>query len=277
MKKGCLVLLGVFLILLITLGGFLYSQWTSLKKLGSEKLMQVTEEMSEEDLENIEKPEDLEELEGVEDLEELEDFEDVEELEKYMEDVRDMNPVVRKVISFVFGEKDDSITTGNGDEEIGENGEEKQESEVNIKDQLPENIPIHPALTLVDYNLTDKIPKDEIPKEAIAEIREFKGEYFNEDSVVIEYKADFPERKVEELRELKEVPDNITDDMIKKEKENLEGLYNYQELLSWYEDNLTEAGWDVIEQGEINYMYEHEEMGYFIVLWPETIIYTPLL
>jgi len=90
--------------------------------------------------------------------------------------------------------------------------------------------------------------------------------------------VDFPEREVRELKEMKEVPEDVTKDMIEDKKEDLEYLYNTKKVLNWYGKHLLENNWEGVEGNEIegfNVMFKHERDGYFIILGREHQVYTP--
>ncbi len=240
--------------------GYIYFQWRNIQKLGSERIQKVLKEVEEnEEIESIEDIEDIEDLEGI-DLEKLEEI----------------SPLVKRIVKIIplglISEYQD--TESNGLESNGEGDETKEEQKVEktAGELLPDSIDTHPAMTLVDYKDLNEVPEYMYNQVNIEE------EFINNQSVFLEYEVNFPEREVEELKEMKEVPDDITEDMIEDEKEDLGYFYNLREILNWYEKHLLENNWEGVEGKKIegfNIMFQHERDGYFIILDLEHQLYTP--
>ena len=274
--SGCAVIVIIVLVGLAAGIGFLYYQFSGLFQHGREaveEVMVIVEEIEDvEELENIEEIEDLEDLEGIDDIEDMEALQELDTED--IEQIREIAPAVRNIYESIPAGIIDMFQ----DEEIEEDPEEPvdlaeeedDEPEKAAEEVLPDSISIHPDLIPVAYREFEDVP------DMVWE--EFEEEYISEDTIVITYEADFPEREISELRELEQVPEDITDEMIEEERDNLTEIYNIYELAGWYEGELTPAGWEMRgDEGlEDRLFFQHEEKGSFIIAPPENLIYTPL-
>ncbi len=261
--SGCLIFLLIVFVVIAAGSGYIYFQWTNIQKLGSEKIQKALKE--------VEENEDIESLEDIENLENI----DLKELEE-------INPLVKRIVKIIpiglisdYQEiKGDGVDFSDEDGEMTEDDKtvEEQNVEITLRELLPDSIDLHPAMKIVDYQELENIPEfvfNEIKTEE---------KYINNQSKFLEFELNFPEREIEELREMEEVPDDITDSMIEDEKDELERLYNMKEVLSWYQKNLQENNWEIIKENEkegFNYMFQHDRDGYFIILDLENALYTP--
>jgi len=211
---------------IVALGGFLYFQFSDILKLGSETINQVLttiegiEDIEDLDLENIEEIEDLEEIENIEGIEALENLE-IEDLEQ----IKNIAPIIKNIYDRLpQGIIDMFQEEGTKKEEI--KNEQKTPTKVELakseEDLLPDSIETHPNMNLVDYKGFEEIP--EIIWQEVEE------EYINKNTILLTYEADFPEREIAELRELEEVSEDVTEEMIEEKKENLTQLYNVYEI-----------------------------------------------
>jgi len=250
--SGCLIFLIIVFVVLAAGAGYIYFQWSDIQKLGSEKIQKA-----------LKKVEENEEIESIEDIEDLEDI-DLEELEE-------INPLVKRIVKFIplglIGDYQE--ITSDGEDSSTEDkvtGEEEKTTEEHKLEKtpgelLPDSIEIHPAMTIVDYQDLDEIPETIINKANIEE------EFINNQSIFLDFEVDLPEREIAQLKEMEEVPEDITEDMIEDRKDELEKFYNTKEVLSWYEKHLLEKNWEAIKGKEIegfNFMFQHEKDGYFI-------------
>ena len=274
--SGCLIFLLIVVGLAAAGVGFLYFQFSGILQLGSETMEQVIAVVDE-----IENLEDLEEIDDVEDLEDLDEIENIEEIEALAEldieeikRIKNIAPVVRNIYARLpRGIKD--FLQDNGIEEDPKPEDDKlAEEEEMVKTEqnfLPESIEMHPDLQFSDYQ-----DFRDVPGMLLEEIDE---EYVNEETVVLKFETDFPEREIAELRELDEVTEEITDAMIEEEREQLTLIYNVHQIADWYQENLLAEGWEMREDKEGiagKLFYQHEEEGYFIIASLEDFIYTPL-
>ncbi len=219
---------------------------------------------------------EVDDIEDIQDLEQLKDIEGIERLENLeeedLETLENIAPVVRNIYSRIPQNIIDIFQADRTEKDLEEDKAELEEIELSEKDFLPDSIQLHPSLTLKDYQKIDEIPEpflDEIEKE-----------YINRETVVLRYKADFPEREISELRELDEVEEKITADMIEDNREVLEHIYNFYEITGWYREKLLAEGWEMTGKKrniEERIFFEHEEKGFFIIAYPENFIYTPKL
>jgi len=256
--SGCLIFLLIVFVVLAAGGGYIYFQWTNIQKLGSERIQKVLKEV-----------EENEEIDNIEDIEDLEDI-DLEELEE-------ISPLVKTIVKFIpLGLISDYQNTESNDlESNGEDDETKEEQKVEktAGELLPDSIDTHPAMVLVDYEDLNEVPEYMYNQVNIEE------EFINNQTIFLEFEVDFPEREIAELKEMEEVSDDITEDMIEDQKEDLEYLYNTREVLNWYEKHLSENNWEGVKGKKIegfNIMFQHERDGYFIILDLEHQLYTPL-
>ena len=274
--SGCLIFLLIVVGLAAAGVGFLYFQFSGILQLGSETMEQVIAVVDE-----IENLEDLEEIDDVEDLEDLDEIENIEEIEALAEldieeikRIKNIAPVVRNIYARLpRGIKD--FLQDNGIEEDPKPEDDKLAEEEEMakteQDFLPESIEMHPDLQFSDYQ-----DFRDVPGMLLEEIDE---EYINEETVVLKFETDFPEREIAELRELDEVTEEITDAMIEEEREQLTFIYNVHQIADWYQENLLAEGWEMREDKEGiagKLFYQHEEEGYFIIASLEDFIYTPL-
>ena len=261
--SGCLIFIMIVFVVLAAGGGYIYFQWSNIQKLGTERIQKVLKEV-----------EENEEIENIEDIEDLEDI-DLEELEE-------IGPLVKRIVKFIplglisdyQGKTSDGEESSSEDAESTEGDETKEEQKVEktVGELLPDSIDTHPAVTLVDYEDLNEVPEYMYNQFNIEE------KFINNQTVFLEFEVGFPEREVAELKEMEEVTDDITKDMIEEEKEDLEYLYNTKEVLSWYEKHLLENNWEGVKDKEIegfNIMFQHERDGYFIILDLEHQLYTP--
>ncbi|MFO7815588.1 MAG: hypothetical protein R6V14_07675 [Halanaerobiales bacterium] len=258
-----MVFLLIVFVVLAAGAGFLYFQWTNIQKLGSERVQKVLKE--------VEENEDIEDIEDIEDVEDVEDLEDID-----LEELEEISPLVKRIVKIIpLGLISDYQETTNGGEDSSTEDEEETEEQKVEKtpgELLPDSIDTHPAMTLVDYEDLDEVPEYMYNQVNIEE------DFINNQTIFLEFELDFPEREIEELKEMEEVPEDITDSMIEDEKDDLEYLYNTREVLSWYEEHLLENNWEAIKGKEIegfNIMFQHERDGYFIILDLENQLYTP--
>lgn len=261
-----MVFLLIVFVVLAGGAGYIYFQWTNIQKLNSEKVQKVLKEI-----------EENEEIEDIEDIENIEDIEDIN-----LEELEEINPLVKRMVKIIplglIGDyqevTSDDRDSSTKDKETTEDDETTEEQKVDKTsgELLPDSIDTHPAMTLVDYQDLNEVPEYMYNQVNIEE------KFINDQSIFLEFEVDFPEREVSELKEMEEVPDDITEDMIEEQKEDLEYLYNIREILTWYEKHLLENNWEAIEGKEIegyNIMFRHEKDGYFIILDRENQLYTP--
>lgn len=237
--------------------GFIYFQWSNIKQLSSEQVQEVLKEVEENaEIESIGDIENIEDLEGI----------DIEELEE-------ISPLIISLVEFIPPGLIDNLQeiTGNGEETTLEDEETTaEEEEIASEELLPDSIEIHPSMKIVDYQDLDDIPEVVIKEAQIEE------EFINQRSIFLEFEVDFPEREIIELREMDEVTDDVTESMIKEEKDDLERLYNMKEFLRWYQENLQENNWEVVRENDgLNNMFQHGSDGYFIIIDLEKGLYTP--
>ena len=263
-----LVLILIVLLVLLIGGGFIIYQLSGFFQLGSETI-QVMSEV-------LEEIEDREDIEGIEDIDNLEDIEALSDLEvEDIEELEELAPIAREIYSrlpqgLIDILQDDETAEP---ELIEEELVEEEETEILKKsddDFLPNSLEMHPRLKFVDYQTFEDVPE--------FYWEEVKEEYINENSVLLTYEPNFLSREIAELRELEQVPDEITDEMIIEEKEHLEEIYNIFEIVTWFEERLPEEGWKLEGESEgleDKLFYKHEQDGYFIMFPPEDYLYTP--
>ncbi|MGM0438644.1 MAG: hypothetical protein ACQEQD_10285, partial [Bacillota bacterium] len=218
--------------------------------------------------------EENEEIESIEDVEDLDDI-DLEELEE-------ISPLVKRIVKFIpfdliseyQGRTSDGEDSSTGDVASIEDDEttEKHKMGKTAGELLPESIDIHPAMTLVDYEELNEVAEYMYNQVNIEE------KFINNQTIFLEFEVDFPERKVAELKEMEDVPEDITEEMIEDKKDELEKFYNTKKILSWYEKHLLENNWEGLNGKEIEgyyFIFQHKRDGYFIILDLENQIYTP--
>jgi len=284
--SGCAIFLLIIFVVAAAAVGFLYYQFSGIFQLGSETIEQVFVIVDEiESLENLEKVDDIEDLEELDEVEDLEELEAMEELDiEEIERIKNIAPLVRNIYARLpRGVKDFFLDNGIPEPTEAEEDPETEDEELAVKEErvkteqdfLPESIEMHPDLQFSGYQDFRDVPGmfwEEIDEE-------YMEEYINEDTVVLKYETDFPEREIAELRELEEVTEEITDEMIEEEREQLTFIYNVHELADWYKERLVEEGWEMREDKEGiegRLFYQHEQEGYFIIASLEDFIYTPL-
>ncbi len=261
--SGCLIFFIIVFVVIAAGVGYIYFQWSNIQKLGSEKIQKALKEV-----------EENEEIESIEDIEDLDDI-DLKELEE-------ISPLVKRIVKFIpfgliseyQGETSDSEDSSTGDEASIEGDEitKEQKMKKTAGEFLPESIDTHPAMTLVDYEELNEAAEYMYNQVDIEE------KFINNQTIFLEFEVDFPERKVAELKEMKEVPEDITEEMIEDKKDELEKFYNTKAILSWYEKHLLENNWEGVKGKEIegfNYIFQHKRDGYFIILDLENQLYTP--
>jgi hypothetical protein len=231
-----------------------------------------------EETETIEEVEEKEELGSLEDIEDIEDIEGLDDLEDLnLEELKQIHPLLRRILKLIPTELLNNFL-GSQNKDIDssetENREtaEKQKIDIDVDELLPDSINVHPSFTLVDYQ-----DLDDIPDAVIKEI-EIEEKFINRKTKVMEFEVNLPERRIEELRELEEVPEDISDSMIEDNKDDLEFLYNFKEVLGWYEKQLQENNWEILKGNKkegLNIMFQHERDGYLIIPNLENLIYTP--
>ncbi len=256
--SGCLILLLIVFIFLIAAGAMAYIQWTNIRDVGLENIRQVFKVI--EDLDDI----NLDEIDDLDDIEELEVLEDID-----LEKIQNLSPIILDIYQMIPQNLFDFIQNReNGDDKA----EDYQESEIEIilneSDLLPDSISSPPLLTLKKYQ-----EFSDIPEVVFAEIGE---DYINRNSILLDYESDFPEREIEELRELEQITEDISDSMIEEEKTSLERFYNLEEVFKWYEERLIDNGWEVVAKtNDYSYHFEHKDDGYFIIVDVDIFLYTP--
>jgi len=306
--SGCLAALLILLALFIILVGVVYFQWSNIRELASDRINELIEIADSFDgFENIQQlqeilPEDIEDIEELteEDLKELQEADeldlegidlkemDLEEID--LERLSEISTFVIRVYEMIPPNIRETLFNGNNS--IFDEKEEREAGVAELeRDFLPNSIPVHPAFRLKNYQ-----KYEDIPESFFEEIEnEVNERYFTSKSVVLYYDTDFPERSTTELKSMEELAaldfeeDEIPESFIEENRDNLEKLYNFKEVGDWYQTNLLENNWRVVQETEeglqmfiereagIDYyiMFEHEYDGYFFIGGPDSVFYTP--
>lgn len=250
--SGCLIFLLIVFVLIAAGAGYIYFQWSNIQKWSSQKVQKALKE--------------------VEENKKIESLEDVEDMN--LEELKDIHPIVKTIVKFIptglISEYQEEIN--NNFDSSKKEESTKQNTEINPRELLPASIDLHPAMTLVDYQDLKEVPDFVIDQAKIEET------FINKQSIFLEFEVDFPKREITELKNMEEVPEGITDSMIEEQKDELKQLYNLKEVLSWYQENLQKNNWETIKNKEtegFNYMYQHQDDGYFIILNLKNCLYTP--
>ncbi|MGM5484240.1 MAG: hypothetical protein ACQER9_04980, partial [Nanobdellota archaeon] len=200
----------IVLVLFVIAGGWLYLQWSNLREIGLGKIQEVIKE-----IEKTEEIDNLEDIDSLEDIEKLDSLEDID-----IEKIKEMAPIVRRIYRLIPQNIIDTVENNNkkdNNESLQQSKELKLDKSEN--ELLPGSVSSHPDLNLQDYQEIKNIPG--------AVLSKIDEEYINNQSVLLEYKTNFPDRKIEELRQLDQVPDNISDSKIEENRKELERLFNF--------------------------------------------------